>query len=358
VVTGSAARRRRRWRWSLPAVVTVVALVGLLAAPSGAARGVDQIGRYNYVDSNQTSQAPTFNMLVVTTQSTTGNGDDVSQVVPLPFTFQFYDQPATEVRINSNGGLTFDAGDTLGFSNFPLGNDSANRRLVAPWWTDWNPGAGGDVLYGTVGSAPNRIFVVHWKDVLPFAGTAGQTASFQVQLFERTNNIEFHYADTTTSGTTSNGGVGTVGIDNGTSSFLQYSHNQAVLSAGLAIRFSPVRCAGQRATILGTYGADTIGGTSGPDVIVALDGADAVNAGGGNDIVCAGGADDAVVLGSGSDRALGGPGADDLRGGDGGDQLYGGVGNDALSGGRGNDLCNGGPGTDTATTCETRRNIP
>ena len=97
-----------------------------------------------------------------------------------------------------------------------------------------------------------------------------------------------------------------------------------------------LRCAGRRATIIGTGRRDVLRGTRRADVIVARGGNDRVRAAGGNDLVCGG---------SGNDRLTGGRGRDRLRGG---------PGNDRLTGGRGRDACLGGSGRDHAA-CETRR---
>ena len=70
------------------------------------------------------------------------------------------------------------------------------------------------------------------------------------------------------------------------------------------------RCAGRRATIVGTPGRDRLRGTRRADVIVALRGNDRVAAGAGRDIVCGGAGDDHLIGGRGRDRLLGGPGRD------------------------------------------------
>jgi uncharacterized delta-60 repeat protein len=105
------------------------------------------------------------------------------------------------------------------------------------------------------------------------------------------------------------------------------------------------RCAGRRATIVGTAGRDVLRGTRRADVIVALGGSDVVRAAQGNDVVCGG---------PGNDRVTGGPGGDRLAGESGRDRLLGGPGNDRLTGGGGRDTCLGGSGRDRAT-CETKR---
>jgi len=88
------------------------------------------------------------------------------------------------------------------------------------------------------------------------------------------------------------------------------------------------RCAGRRATIVGTPGRDRLRGTRRADVIVALGGNDRVVAGPGRDIVCGGRGDDRLSGGLGRDRLLGGRGRDRLLGGAGRDRLAGGPGRD------------------------------
>src|SRR4051794_467742 len=106
------------------------------------------------------------------------------------------------------------------------------------------------------------------------------------------------------------------------------------------------RCAGKRATIIGTNRKDRLRGTKRADVIVALGGDDKVDGRGGNDIVCAGKGNDRVVGGSGKDRIYGEAGKDSLKGGDGNDSLDGGSGNDKLYGQSGKDVLRGRSGRD------------
>jgi len=90
-------------------------------------------------------------------------------------------------------------------------------------------------------------------------------------------------------------------------------------------------CDGQRATIVGTAGADKLTGTPSADVIVGFAGNDVLVGGGGNDRLC---------------------------GGSGEDTLSGGTGNDTLRGGSGFDRCIAIPGTDDATACELALVLP
>jgi uncharacterized delta-60 repeat protein len=106
------------------------------------------------------------------------------------------------------------------------------------------------------------------------------------------------------------------------------------------------RCAGKRATIVGTARAELLRGTRRADVIVALGGNDRIVAAGGNDVVCAGAGNDRVAGDAGNDRLLGEAGRDTLGGGAGADKLDGGALNDRLEGGAGNDALAGGSGKD------------
>ncbi len=134
------------------------------------------------------------------------------------------------------------------------------------------------------------------------------------------------------------------------------------------------RCAGRKATIVGTKRANKLKGTRRADVIVALGGNDKVDGGRGNDLICAGDGNDSLKGGPGNDRLYGQNGKDKEAGGDGNDRLDGGSGNDSLSGdagkdnlaggsgkdrlggGGGRDNCNGGSGKDRAS-CERERGV-
>jgi uncharacterized delta-60 repeat protein len=107
------------------------------------------------------------------------------------------------------------------------------------------------------------------------------------------------------------------------------------------------RCAGRRATIVGTDRSERLKGTRRSDVIVGFGGNDRIAASGGNDRICAGAGNDSVDGGAGNDRVDGGSGKDSVAGGAGNDALSGGTGNDKVSGGSGKDSLSGGSGRDS-----------
>ena len=64
------------------------------------------------------------------------------------------------------------------------------------------------------------------------------TITFEVILYEGTNNIKFQYQDTDFGdGSLDDGASATAGIRDSGSNYLQYSYNQAVLNSGMAICF-------------------------------------------------------------------------------------------------------------------------
>jgi Ca2+-binding RTX toxin-like protein len=112
------------------------------------------------------------------------------------------------------------------------------------------------------------------------------------------------------------------------------------------------RCAGLKATIVGTAKGEVIRGTAKRDVIVARGGHDKVFGRGGNDVICGGTGHDRIVGAGGKDLIFGGAGRDKLYGGSGRDRLLGGPANDRLAGGPGNDACLQGAGTGLHIGCE------
>ena len=98
--------------------------------------------------------------------------DDYSQPVPIGFNFTFYGTPYNEVLISSNGYITFDIGAAGGFSpwtiNDPIPNPNNPLNAIMGPWHDYNPNNGGVIGYTTIGNAPNRQFVVVYKEVFMF----------------------------------------------------------------------------------------------------------------------------------------------------------------------------------------------
>ncbi len=201
--------------------------------------GPDPFG-YTYQDSHS-ADGPTYEWIDATDGTPLNLTDDGEANVTLPFAFTFYGVSSTAIRVGNNGGLLFNAtsGD-LGVTNGDLGTTTSNN-LIVPFWDDIDDETG-NVYYKTVGVAPNRRFVVEWYNRPHYKSGGGVgNVTFELILYEGTNNIKFQYQDVVF-GDPDNpswdyGGSATVGIRQSGSNYLQYSYNQPVLSNGLAICF-------------------------------------------------------------------------------------------------------------------------
>jgi hypothetical protein len=147
--------------------------------------------------------------------STTGSlvtlGDDqVSDVIDIPFDFDFYGVDYNALYISSNGFVTFTATSGQGFfKGQPLPSaDSSNNvdNVIAPFWEDLN-GPPGNIRFETLGSTGSQEFVVGFYAVPHFPNHLPVT--FELILHEGSNAIELQYGSAP-----SDGGTRSIGIEN------------------------------------------------------------------------------------------------------------------------------------------------
>ncbi|HTX93170.1 MAG TPA: hypothetical protein VMC09_18290 [Anaerolineales bacterium] len=176
------------------------------------------------------------------TTQTSITGDDQVITVSLPFSVTFFGTAYTSIKISSNGNAHFGTASSA-YSNVAIPNTGNPNALIAPFWDDLYPPSGGRIYTGVSGTAPNRIYVIEWRNVAHYpGGTNG--ATFEIQIDESgtaRNNIWFLYQDTSFGNASYDNGVSaTVGIENaaGTAGN-QYSFNTAVITAGKVIHFFP-----------------------------------------------------------------------------------------------------------------------
>ena len=143
----------------------------------------------------------------------------------------FFGTPRTAVQINAQGTLSFN-GSTSSTSNTCV--PSGTNPQIAAFWEHLHPD--GNVYYQTIGTAPNRRFVVQWYSTI-FGGGTGNI-DVRAVLKEGRGDIEVCYVATTTSSATySQGMSATAGIQSGTGTALQYSCNTAKLANGLLLTY-------------------------------------------------------------------------------------------------------------------------
>lgn len=164
--------------------------------------------------------------------------DDGTIALPLPFPFTFYGTAYTEVYLSSNGNLQF-ANDNPLFANDCLvdGPVAGMGDMIAPYWDDLDLTYYGYLEYITVGEAPNRIFVVEWDNIPPFQALPEDAVTFEIQLFEGSNDIVFLYEDVL-SLESSNGRSATIGLQSEAQGVsLQYGCDQPVVNDATGLYF-------------------------------------------------------------------------------------------------------------------------
>lgn len=177
-------------------------------------------------------------------------GKDGWAVVNFSFPFTFAGQDYTRLYVAANGYLTFVPFSAFAVSeknNFLIPGIAPPNQMIAPFWDNLNPNAGGDIYAYDMG---DRL-VIEWHQipVEGFTRTESQL-TFEVILFAGTNEILFQYQQL--DGAAANGASATVGLewDNGTAG-VQYSYQQpGMLKEKLAILFSPA-LAGETRTVRG-----------------------------------------------------------------------------------------------------------
>lgn len=167
--------------------------------------------------------------------------DDISQEIPLGFSFRFGTVAYTSVRVMSNGRLQFN-NSFCGYGTQRVGPPRRYpydypyfrlQRTLRVFGADWDPSAGGTVRYARLGSAPNREFVVTWSAV-PEWNAPGSAMTAQVILRE---NGEFLFQYGNMNYTT--GGLPQIGWELGTGDFDTISYASPAALANTAIRFIP-----------------------------------------------------------------------------------------------------------------------
>ena len=157
-------------------------------------------------------------------------GDEFVGRLNLPFAFPYYGETYSQLFISDNGYLNFLGPDQ--FNSFPIEipSESDPNAAIYALWQDLHVDADGAIKFETVGSAPDRAFVLAYDAVK--AGNSSR--SFEVKLWEN-GDIDLLYDE---AGTGENAGIGIENAD-GTDA-LQFSYLTDVLTSQSAYRFTEV----------------------------------------------------------------------------------------------------------------------
>lgn len=164
--------------------------------------------------------------------------EDISTVIDVPFTIQYYGQTFDQLTICSNGWVKPGASQEINFRNWNLPGGLGPMNLIAPFWDDLRvvPGQG-NVCY-FYDEYCGRL-IVEWSHVRVASDpNNNRTSTFQVMIYDPEmrvtptgdSEIEFHYNEIHDNDSQQN--YSTVGIrnHNGTSGlelhYAHYSHDE------------------------------------------------------------------------------------------------------------------------------------
>jgi serine protease len=218
-----------------------------LAFPNGDIVTVTAVGNYD------PAQVVPFEFPAITGTPLPLSCDFCSATIESPFPIRFAgaEPGLTTLHVISKGLLSFNPPGFFGFENQPLPTLAANT-IVAPFWDDLFPVAGGSVQFAVLGAAPSRQLVVEYHDVPHFPGIGA--ATFQVVFFENSPNIRFNYADVQFGNPSfDNGASQTVGVQVMPGIAQQFSFNTPSLSSGMSLLWAmgaPFAAAGPDQVVL------------------------------------------------------------------------------------------------------------
>ena len=191
------------------------------------AGGPDAFG-YRWKDSNEPG-GPAYTWFDISAVGTSvGTGDNVSfGPFNLGFSFPFYGNSYSTVRICSNGFLSFTSTNTTS-TNPSIPNAANPNNVVAPFWDNLNVTTAGMLRYYADGA--NQRFIVQWTAVPK--NNSSNYETFQVVL--RADGTILYYYHTMNVVNSA-----TVGIENSSGTVgLQVVYNAAYITNGLAVQLS------------------------------------------------------------------------------------------------------------------------
>jgi hypothetical protein len=197
--------------------------------PSDGQGGPDQFG-YHWIDSDEAG-GPTYGWIEIRTLGTVPGSADDGNYGPfdLGFTFSYYGVPYNQVRICTNGWISFTSTATT-YTNTAIPNTAQPNNTIAPFWDDLNPATSSPGAIYYLSDPANGRFIVEWDAINRYGTTTPET--FQIILNDD-NTILYQYK------TVDVGTSCTIGIENvdGTDA-LQVVYNAAYVHSNLAIRFA------------------------------------------------------------------------------------------------------------------------
>ncbi|HEY6504093.1 MAG TPA: fibronectin type III domain-containing protein, partial [Chitinophagaceae bacterium] len=126
-----------------------------------------------------------------TTQLIGANQEDVaSAVIDIDFDFWFMGARYRQFSVNSNGFVEL---GTFQIFNYQQSLGGGVSRLITALGGDLMTSTTGKVHYKMIGSAPNRVLVIEFKNMSIVQPTNSADGTYQVRLYESSNSFELVY---------------------------------------------------------------------------------------------------------------------------------------------------------------------
>lgn len=114
--------------------------------------------------------------------------DCVTGNINIGFNFNYYGNVYSQCRIQTNGIVGFGGLTYTGYSSFTIPASGNPNNYIAGLYADLDNRCGGTIKYKTVGTAPNRKFVVSYENMYTYGSGTSCTgdgyANFQIILNE------------------------------------------------------------------------------------------------------------------------------------------------------------------------------
>ncbi|MBT1712061.1 T9SS type A sorting domain-containing protein [Fulvivirgaceae bacterium PWU5] len=175
------------------------------------------------------STAGTYNPLSAAATTVTLANDDQTAAIPIGFTFNFFGNDQTTVRIGSNGLIGFGPSSVATSNNDVLTTTTDPDNIIAAAWDDLDPTLGGTIDYFLTGTAPNRVFVVRYTNIRRVGVLTLVTT--QIQLHETTNIVEIHSPSIDLSSSAASQGIESPQVGASTTSYVVSGRNNTIWSA-------------------------------------------------------------------------------------------------------------------------------
>ena len=168
-------------------------LVGLIVSPSAVLSQYQPVS-FSTIYTATSAAAPAPISFTPALPSLALVDDNVDTGVPLGFSFVFYNVSYTTVNIGANGDVQFQTSQTNTYPGLFGSADASLTPFIAFFWTDLYPEAVGSRSYATIGSAPNRQFVLR-NTAVPFCCSVLNfpAVTADVILSETSNTVQLRY---------------------------------------------------------------------------------------------------------------------------------------------------------------------